>query len=291
MAIFLSLITAAIFGSGDFCGGLAAKRASIVQVVAGSHFIGLIGVTLASVVLADAFSFRALVLGAIGGLFGGIGVGFLYRRLAVGPMAVVAPITAITAAAVPALWAVATGDSLSPLAWLGVAIALVAIGLVSFSDDSDGLGVDEVGNGEDRARRVTPGVIAESLLSGIGFGAFFIFIDAADAASAPWPVVGARLLTTVGLGLFLLASRSAVISTDRASWVLIALTGVLDTTSNVIFLYATSYGSLTIVAVLSSMYPISTVLLARFVLSERMTRVQLAGFATALIATALIAAG
>lgn len=278
MTIFLSLVTAAIFGSGDFFGGLSAKRTAIVQVVAGSHFVGLIGVTLAAFLIADEFSMRAFGLGAAGGLFGGIGVGLLYRRLAVGPMAVVAPITAITSAAVPALWAVFNGDSLSSLAWAGVFVALIAIGLVSYSDDGAGA-------------QVTPLVIGESLLSGAGFGAFFIFLDATEAVNAPWPVVGARLLTTCGLVLFMLATRHKLIPNDRVALWLIAATGLLDTGSNIIFLYATNRGSLTVVAVLSSLYPISTVLLARFVLSERMTRIQLGGFVTALVATALIAAG
>lgn len=278
MTIFLSLLTAAIFGTGDFFGGLSAKRATILQVVVGSHAIGLVGVTALAVLVADEFSWRAFVLGAIGGVFGGLGVGLLYRRLAVGPMSVVAPITAITSASVPALWAALTGDSLSPLAWTGVGIALLAIGLVSSSNDGD-------------ASDISLPVIAESLLSGVGFGAFFILIDATDAAAAPWPIAGARSATTFAILAFILATRAELLPRgQRVGW-LIAATGMLDTASNVIFLYAANRGSLTIVAVLSSLYPISTVVLARLVLSERMTRLQLAGFVTALVATALIAAG
>lgn len=278
MTIFLSLLTAAIFGTGDFCGGLAAKRATIVQVVGGSHLVGLIGVAAASFAIADEFSSNSFLLGAAGGVFGGLGVGFLYRRLAVGPMAVVAPITAITSAAVPALWGAFRGDAISLLAWLGVGVALVAIGLVSSSSDGS------IGD-------ITPQVIAESLLAGAGFGAFFIFLDATEAASSPWPVVGARLVTTVGLLGFMLMSRRQVVPRESAAVWLIVATGIFDTGSNVIFLYATNGGSLTVVAVLSSLYPISTVLLARFVLCERMTRLQLTGFVAAMIATGLIAAG
>ena len=278
MAIVLSLLTAAIFGTGDFCGGLSAKRATIVQVVAGSHAVGLVGVTIVAFLFADEFSARAFLLGADGGLFGGIGVGFLYRRLAVGPMAVVAPITAIMSASVPALWGALTGDALSLLAWLGVAIALVAIGLVSSSNDG-------------AVANVSAKVIGESLLAGVGFGMFFVFLDATDAVNAPWPVVGARLLTATSLAAFMLATRRNVLPRAHSARWLIALTGVLDTASNVMFLYATNLGSLTIVAVLSSLYPVATVLLARFVLSERMTRAQVTGFGAAILATGLIAAG
>jgi len=278
VTIFLSLLTAAIFGTGDFFGGLSAKRATILQVVAGSHAVGLVGVTAVALLLADEFSWQAYGLGAAGGVFGGIGVSFLYRRLAVGPMAVVAPITAITSAAVPAIWAALTGDSLSFLAWVGVVVALVAIGLVSSSNDGD-------------TSDISLSVVAESLVAGAGFGAFFIFLDATDAVNAPWPVVGARSVTTFGIIALILVTRRELVPRAKGAGWMIALTGILDTASNVIFLYAANRGSLTIVAVLSSLYPISTVVLARLVLSERMTRVQLAGFVTALVATALIAAG
>lgn len=278
MTILLSLLTALFFGTGDFCGGLSAKRATILQVVAGSHAVGLLGVIAAAFLLADQFSVRAVLLGAAGGVFGGIGVAFLYRRLAVGPMAVVAPITAITSAAVPALWGTLRGDALSVLARIGVVVALVAIGLVSSSRDG-------------AAAHVSSRVIGESLLAGVGFGMFFIFLDATQAVNAPWPVVGARLVTVLGISAFMIVTSRRLLPTAKPAIGLIVLTGVFDTGSNVTFLYATNSGALTIVAVLSSLYPIATVLLARAVLSERMTRIQLSGFASALVATVLIAAG
>ena len=278
MAVILSLISAAIFGAGDFAGGLATKRTRVIEVVAGSHLVGLVGVALVAVFFADEFIARDFALGAAAGAFGGLGVALLYRRLAVGPMSVVAPLTAITSAAVPAAWGAATGDSLSRLAWVGVAVALVAIGAISRS-------------GDDSGAPVTAPVIIESLGAGAGFGAFFILIDATDAASSPWPVVGARLLTAVLLGGLVLSRPRLIESRDRATLGLIALTGVLDTGSNVIFLYATNIGDLTVVSVLSSFYPASTVLLARFVLGERMTSLQGAGFVLAIGATVLIALG
>lgn len=277
MAVLLSLLTAACYGAGDFFGGLAAKGMRVIQVVAFSHLIGLAGVLAVAPVLADTFTWRDLGLGALGGLAGGVGVGLLYRRLAVGPMSVVAPLTAVTSAAVPAAWGVASGDSLSGWAWLGVAIALVAITLVSSVSDGDGA-------------QVTPMVVAESLLSGVGFGTFFIFLDAAEGATAPWPVVGARLITSALLLTVLLVGSRATLPTGRSNWGLIALVGLFDTGSNVTFLYATDEGLLTLVAVLSSLYPIATVVLARVVLDERMTPRQRWGFVAAMVATGLIAA-
>ena len=278
MAVFLSLLTAAMFGTGDFLGGMAAKRASILQVVAGSHLVGLIGVLAVTPLVADAFSWTDLGLGAAGGAFGGAGVALLYRGLARGPMAVVAPLTAVTSAAVPAVWGLADGDELSAAAWIGVGLALVAIGLVSVSTDSF-------------TAPVTPLVVVEALLAGTGFGLFFIFLDITDGATAPWPVVGARLVTSVTLIGVILLTRRQLVPADRLGAGLIVATGAFDTGSNVAFLFATDQGQLTLVAVLSSLYPIVTVLLARVVLSERMTRLQLAGFVAALSGTVLIAAG
>lgn len=278
MAVLLALVTAALYGVGDFYGGLSAKRARVIQVVAGSHVVGLAGVAVAAPFLADAFTTRDALLGAVGGVFGGIGVALLYRRLAQGPMAVVAPLTAITSAAVPAIWGVASGDDLSGRAWLGVALALVAIGLVSSVRDGS-------------AAPVTATVILESLGSGVGFGTFFIFLDATESATAPWPVVTARLVTATVLIAFLIARRQHGVPPAPRTLGLIALVGVFDTGSNITFLYATQEGALTIVGVISSLYPIGTVLLARLVLAERMTRHQLWGFGAAMAATMLIAAG
>jgi len=289
VAIILSLLTAVVFGTGDFFGGLASKRASVLQVVAGSHFIGLISVALLALSIADEFTWRDFGLGMTGGIAGGLGVALLYRGLAQGPMAVVAPTTAITSAVVPAFWGVATGDRLGPLAWLGVIVALIAIGLISTAVDDSGA-------------RVTVRVIIESLLAGAGFGLFFIFLDLTSEETTPWPIVGSRTITTavlVGVLFFLYRSRSDVgakarsglKTIDRTTAGLIVATGVFDTGANVLFLLATNTGLLTLVSVLSSLYPASTVVLARVVLGERMSKLQIAGFFAALLATTLIAAG
>jgi drug/metabolite transporter (DMT)-like permease len=278
MAVFLSLLTAALFGTGDFCGGLAARRAPISQVVGGSHAIGLTGSFVAAVLLADEFAGVDFLLGMAAGVFGGVGVALLYRGLGRGPMSIVAPLTAITSAAVPAVWGVADGDTLSLWAWVGVAIALAAIGMVSISNDNTDT-------------PVTRQVVGEALLAGAAFGVFFIFMDATDGASAPWPVVGSRLITTVAiLGYLLLRRRPIIASTSTAIWLIVA-TGIFDTASNILFLYATIEGQLSVVSVLSSLYPVATVILARAILHERMTRIQLSGCVAALAASVLIAIG
>ncbi len=278
MAIVLGLLTSAFFGAGDFFGGLSAKKTSALNVVAFSHVIGLCGALLLAPWLADSFTARDFGLGAVAGGLGGFGVILLYRGLARGPMAVVAPLTAITSAAVPALWGVAAGDTLSTLAWVGVGAALVAIALSSIPNESDGA-------------PVTPRVVFESLAAGAAFGTMFILFDATSDGTAPWPVVGARTLTVGFLLSFIFLARRDGLATVRPAIGTIALAGLCDTGSNILFLFAAEVGDLSIVAVLSSLYPAATVLLARFVLDERMSRLQLLGLVTALVAAALIALG
>ncbi len=278
MAVVLGLLASVFFGAGDFFGGLSAKKTSALNVVAFSHVIGLTGALLLAPWLADSFTARDFGLGVLAGALGGVAVVLLYRGLARGPMAVVAPLTAITSASVPALWGVATGDTLSTLAWVGVGAALMAIALSSFPSETDG-------------SPVTIGTVGEALLAGAGFGGMFILFDATADATAPWPVVGARTITvTVLLSFVLFARRPGLASVRPALWTIV-LAGLFDTGSNILFLFATKVGDLSIVAVLSSLYPAATVVLARLVLDERMSRVQLIGLVTALVAAALIALG
>jgi drug/metabolite transporter (DMT)-like permease len=278
VAIFFGLLTALFFGSGDFFGGISAKRTSLLYVVAFSHLVGLLGALALAPFLADAFTWSDFAIGAVAGALGGVGVALLYRGLARGPMAVVAPLTAITSAAVPAIWGVAGGETLSAIAWVGVAVALMAIGLSSIPNTSDGTGV-------------TKAVIGQSLLSGACFGSMFILLDATLDATAPWPIVGARTLTTAVLLTIIFTVKREGLPSIKPAIGTIALAGLFDTGSNVLFLFATTVGDLSIVAVLSSLYPAATVLLARIWLNERMSRLQLVGLVMALTATALIAAG
>ncbi len=276
MAITLALLTAALFGTGDFLGGLAGKRMSVLRVLAISHTIGLVLITVGAIVIADEFLLGDLAWGALAGIAGFIGLALLYRGLARGPMGVVAPLTAITSAAVPAGWGLLVDDeSLAGTAWVGVVLALLAIGLASASPVEQS--------------SVSLAAILEALLAGVGFGLMFVGLDQTVEASAPWPIVGGRLMTVSAMAVFFIVKRESPLPPVRSDIRLPAVAGFVDTFSNALFLYATLEGDLAIVAVVSSLYPIATVILARVVLGERLTRLQQSGFVAAMVATTLIA--
>lgn len=276
MAITLALLTAALFGTGDFLGGLAGKRMSVLRVLAISHTIGLVLITVGAIVIADEFLLGDLAWGALAGIAGFIGLALLYRGLARGPMGVVAPLTAITSAAVPAGWGLLVDDeSLAGTAWVGVVLALLAIGLASASPVEQS--------------SVSLAAILEALLAGVGFGLMFVGLDQTVEASAPWPIVGGRLMTVSAMAVFFIVKRESPLPPVRSDIRLPAVAGFVDTFSNALFLYATLEGDLAIVAVLSSLYPIATVILARVVLGEGLTRLQQSGFVAAMAATTLIA--
>lgn len=294
MAILLSLLTASLYGVGDFLGGLSARRAPIIQIIVGAHALGFFGALAASLLLADAFTWQDLAIGAAAGVFGGLGLALLYRGLAVGPMSVIAPITAISAAAVPAFWDVLTGGRLSPLAWIGVAVAVLAIGLVSTGSDDAASSIhpDFPATAQAAASAVSGRAVAEALASGASFGILFILFAAADPATAPWPSVGARIATVIPLAtyLFVKKPRSQLVL-DRTTILLIAGAGIMDTASNVFFIFAAKHGQLTTVSVLVALYPVATIIMAWIFLSERIASVQRVGLGLTLGAIALIAAG
>ncbi len=280
MAIILALISSALFGAGDFLGGVASRRTHVLVVVGASHVVGLLLILLVTPFMADAITLRDLGIGGIAGIAGLVGIAFLYHSLSRGPMAVVAPIAAVSNAAVPALWGIYFGDRLSAPQLVGVVLGLAAILLVSRASGE-----------ETSAGTTTPGLVGVALLSGVGFGGFFICMDLTAEATTPWPLVSARVVSA-GIALLLLArmGRSPIPRRDEARGAIVGA-GILDMTANLAILVAVHHGMLSLVAVLGSLYPASTVLLARYVLQERMARTQVIGLIVALAAIGAIVGG
>ena len=283
MSSLLAVLSAASFGAADFLGGLASRRSSPLRVVAVSQLYGLALIVLLLAALPpDAYTVGDLLWGAAAGSSGGAGLVALYRGLARARMGVVAPITAGVGAVVPALFGLVTGDRPSTVAAFGVVLALAAIFIVGRAprDSEGGAATSWMGSKG----------IPEALVAGIAFGAFFIFLSNTASSSGVWPLVGARI-ASLALLWVILASLPGTVSIRAETNSLILGAGSLDIIANALFLYATRSGLLTLVAVLSSLYPAATVLLARVVLHERLSRSQVGGVVLALIGTALIALG
>jgi drug/metabolite transporter (DMT)-like permease len=250
--------------------------------VALSQLSGAIVVWLTVAVLPAATPATAdLRWGMAAGLAGGVGVALLYRALAVGTMGVVAPVTAVCAVALPVLVSVLAGDRPSPTVTLGIALALGAIVLVAQEAPSSG-----GGDGGASARRG----VALALVSGVAIGVFFLALARAGPNAGLWPLVASRSVSALGFTVGALLLRRPL-GLPAGQSLLCASCGVLDVTANVLYLLASRGESLPIVVTLASMYPASTVLLARVVLGERLNRLQNAGLVGALVAVGLIVWG
>lgn len=283
-AYALALASAALYGAGDFCGGFASRRAGALVVVAVSQTAGLLLLCLLLPWL-PAQPIRAdLLWGALAGLSGGAGVGLLYRALAIGAMGVVAPTTAVCAVGLPVLVAIAFGERPSPSALTGIALALVAIVLVSRAPDG--------GNTLSAARgpaprRALPSGVGLALLSGVAIAVFFLALARTRPAAGLWPLCSARV-TSAGIFAALAAIGREPLRMPGGTLALVLGAGLLDMLANVFYLLATRGGPLTGIVTLSSLYPASTVLLARLVLGERLGAWQAVGVGCALIAVVLI---
>src|SRR5688572_17664095 len=282
MIELLALGSAVLYGSADFFGGLTARRANTIATVFVSQAVGLILLLLVLPFLpAASVSSRDWVWGFVAGLSGGIGVALLYRALAVGSMAVVAPTTAVIAAMIPVLFGFALGERLRLLTWSGVALALVAIGLVSRAPSQA-----DSPAGHRKPRAWPPG-FGLALLSGVAVGIFFLSLARTTTAAGMWPLVAARIATLLLFGsIALVAGRTLLMS--RAAAVTAVTGGALDMAANALYMTAARVGPLSIVVTLASLYPASTVLLARLVLGERLSAVQMAGIVCALAAVLII---
>ncbi|WP_426571601.1 EamA family transporter [Aquihabitans sp. McL0605] len=296
MAIVLGLLVALFYGSGDFLGGLAAKRTAAITVVIGSFGLSTVLVALTTlgwfaVGTPPTPAADDLWLGVAVGLTGPVAVALLYRGLAMGRMSVVAPITAVVAAIVPLAWGLADGERPSTVALVGVAVALVSVVLIAGAPE-------HADHPEDAALAPMSKVVPPAVLSGLGFGAIFVLLGSTSSHAGLWPLLVSRPLSVAATAsvAFLLARRSGTdartgIIPARSAWPMVAGAGILDISANALYLAATNAGLLSIVAVISSLYPAATVVLARVVLGERLHRVQVLGLALAAAGIAAIAAG
>ena len=284
MAVVLGLLVAVTYGAADFFGGLSSKRASVPAVVVLSQLIGLPFLAVLVAVAGGEATARTLGFGAASGVFGAIGLVCLDRGLASGRMSVVAPITAVGAALVPVLWGLLGGERPGPVPLAGVVLALVAVGLVSRTDD-------DVLDGDETPGRATPAAyLPLAVIGGIAFGFVFVLLAETGDDAGFWPLAAARATSIPLLAAGTIVTGRSFAVGSRSAALTIAAAGVLDMAANAIFLLASRQGLLALVGVLSSLYPASTVLLARVVLKERLLRMQVAGLSLAAVGVVLIGA-
>jgi len=274
----LAVLSAAVLGSADFVGGMATKRAKAIVVVVWSNLAGLATALIAvMLILPGRVTGADVGWGVLAGLCGSGGAVLLYYALANGAMSMVAPTTAATAATLPLVVGVLGGDRLSPIAALGIAFGIAGIVLVSLTSTAAA-----------STRRIDIRALLCALAAGAGFGGLFVLLAQTSSGGSLWPLVWARC-ATVPLLLTIVAVQRIGLRVAQPTWALAVLSGILDMSSTILYLLAVRIGTLSVVGVLASLYPVSTVLLARFIIRERIRPVQLAGVALAVGSVAMLA--
>jgi drug/metabolite transporter (DMT)-like permease len=283
-AVLIALLSAVLYGAADFVGGMTSRRASTLAVVFVSQLAGGIALLAmlplfpaATVLWPDAF------WGAAAGLAGGVGVALLYQGLSIGTMSVVAPTTAVCAVAIPVAVSIFLGERPSLVALSGMAIALLAIVLVSQSP------APSSGTPHGRSRATQALLIAVG--SGVAIGIFFLALARTSGAAGLWPLLVARCASALLFAAMALVSGVGRLKMPRAVLPMAIGCGVLDMGANGLYLVATRGGALSVIVTLASLYPASTVILARLILHERLGRLQIAGVVACLIAIVLIVRG
>lgn len=280
MAALLALLSSLSWGTSDFMGGLAARRVGSVRVLAVSYPSGAVLITfLALVIVPGQWSWSTVTIGLFAGIVGALAIGLLYAALSRGQMGIVSPITAVLSGAVPVVVGVVSGESLSALALAGVAVAGIAVVLVSRESGPH--------------RRTPVRAVLLAVGSGLAIGVYLSVIGTAPVDSGIWVATMGRWFSTalvLAILVVLIQRSRRAAPRDRPAfpWNLALAAGALDALANAVFQLAAQRGLLAIVAVIGSLYPAATVILARILLKETMSRVQLLGVLMALLAASTL---
>jgi drug/metabolite transporter (DMT)-like permease len=280
IAIVLGLVASLSWGVADFFGGIQSRRLPATVVVLGSQAAGLVLVTTVVAIRGEAPPAGDwAVFAVLSGIAGIVGLSAFYKALSIGSMGVVAPLSS-TAAIIPLAVGLAIGERPSALQGAGVALALAGVVLAS----------REAGHEAHESRAVAAGA-GLALVSAVGFGCFFLAIDRASEQDVLWAVFVNRLTSSVLLGIAMFAVIRPHITLKARDLRALAFVGVLDIAANGAFALASTKGLVSVVAVLGSLYPVITVILARFILGERLHMLQRVGAFGALAGVVLISAG
>ncbi|AKB85195.1 DMT family transporter [Methanococcoides methylutens] len=274
LVVFFGLLAAISWGAGDFSGGFASKRANVYSVVLITQAVGVFLLAASAYFMGEIVPpLGGMIWGAVAGVFISIGLLALYRGLSQGRMGLVAPTSAVVAAAVPAIYGAFYEGLPAIHQMIGFAFALVAVWLIA--------------GGGDESSKIERSDLILPLIAGTGFGLFFISIDKVSDTAVLWPLTAARIAAVITLLIFIAASRQVYIPSKKVLPIVL-IAGVFDTGGNTFFALASQAGRLDIASITSSLYPAGTVLLAWIILKEKLSTKQWVGVAAALVAIVFI---
>ena len=277
LSTFYGFLSALSWGAGDFAGGLASRRLGAYRAVLYADFFGLVLIAIAMSIFRESIpSSTVLINSIIGGMLGSMGLLILYYSLAQGKMSIAAPVSALFAALLPVIVGALTEGLPDLLQVAGFGLALTAVWLISQGSQTEGF----------RIQHLTD--LRLPILAGVGFGSYFIFIHYAtqETDSILWPMLVSRLAGTLLLFIVVLVRREPL-AVPRSAWTVVFFNASLDVGGNLFYILASQLGRLDTAAVLSSLYPGATVLLAWLLLKERIAFKQWVGIASALAAIVL----
>jgi drug/metabolite transporter (DMT)-like permease len=275
--LLLALASSLFYGAADFLGGVAARRAHVLRVILVAAPASLLVELVLWPVVGASFATPAVTWGAASGLASAASFALLYRTLAIGPMSILSPVTALVSAVLPVAVGLLSGEHLGGLAVGGMALALVAVILVSGSTDTGG-------------NRPSLAALALAFGAGTAIAVQLVCLDQAPDGSGVAPLVIGRAISSAVTLTAALALRRHL-GGGRPDLRTAAAAGGLDSLANFAFLLAVRDGDLAVVAVITALYPAGTVLLARLLLGERIGRTQVAGLGLAAVAVSLLALG
>jgi len=291
LTALLGLCTAITYGAADFFAAIASRKIRVVVVTALASITGLVVLLLLSPLLGASFSNEAFFWGLMGGFSSVVALLALYASLALGPISIVSPLGALLSAIVPAVIGVALlGESFSILGWLAIAMALIAVVLVGFVPPSSKSG--------QQIELPKPRAIILAIIAGTGIGLAVTALARSPQDSGIAPIIVMRTTASVLLGAIVLfgilrgrkaAAGENKVPLDRKIWLTVAAAGGLDAMANIFFTLASRSGSLTVTGVLTALYPLGTIILARVVLKEHVAGIQKIGIALTLSASLLLA--
>jgi drug/metabolite transporter (DMT)-like permease len=276
LSILFGLSSALAWGAADFCGGLASRKAKAYQAVLFGEAVGLAALLVVAFLSGEApIGWYAWLLCTIAGSLGTLGLLLFFHSMIKGQMSVAAPVSALTAAILPVIAGSFAEGFPGWLTLAGFALALAAIWFISQPD------------GGPKSLRLRLADLSLPLLAGISFGVYLILIHNGSQNGLFWPMASSRLSGVMTMVIYTLVTRQSFLP-PKSVWPLLVLNGVLDVSGNGLYILAGQAGRMDVAAVLASLYPASTVVLAGVFLHERLNRLQLAGILTALAAIVLM---